>query len=139
MCPVNITELHMRGSVFRTGQWLPHHRPPQSSRPILVCDTKRKLFLFFFVLRKTKYSRSRLAGANATTRPPTRKKTVGFDQRQRLLHGRYTRTNTCVRWDISIKHIAVKFLSVLLPKRPCPFCHLDPEVVKKSSETSRKL
>jgi hypothetical protein len=32
---------------------------------------------------------------------------------------RYTRTDTCFRWEISVKYIAVKFFSVSLPKRPC--------------------
>jgi hypothetical protein len=45
-------------------------------------------------------------------------KAVGFDQRPRPLHDRYTRTDTCVRWEMSVKSIAVKFLSVTLLKPP---------------------
>jgi hypothetical protein len=37
-------------------------------------------------------------------------KAVGFDQRPRPLHDRYTRTDTCVRWGMSVKYIAVNFL-----------------------------
>ena len=36
-----------------------------------------------------------------------------------MLHDRYTRTDTCIRWEMSVKYIAVKFLAVSLPKRPC--------------------
>jgi hypothetical protein len=37
-------------------------------------------------------------------------KAVGFGQRPRPLHYRYIRTDTCVRWGVSVKYIAVKSL-----------------------------
>ena len=51
--------------------------------------------------------------------PGIKNKAVGFDQRPRPLHDRYTRTDTCVRWEMPVRYIAVKFLSVSLPKRQC--------------------
>jgi hypothetical protein len=43
--------------------------------------------------------------------------TVGFDQRPRPLHNRYTRTDTCVRWGMAAAYSRYKFVTVSLPKR----------------------
>ena len=43
--------------------------------------------------------------------------TVGFDQRPRLLHNRYTRTDTCFRWGMAVTYSRYKFVTVSLPKR----------------------
>ena len=44
-------------------------------------------------------------------------KTVGFGQRPRPLHNRYTRTDTCVRWAMAVTYNRYKFVTVLLLKR----------------------
>jgi hypothetical protein len=48
---------------------------------------------------------------------PLQNKTVGFGQRPRPLHNRYTRTNTCVRWGMAIAYSRYKFVTISLPKR----------------------
>jgi hypothetical protein len=45
-------------------------------------------------------------------------KADAFGQRPRLLHGRRTRTGTCVRWGMAVTSYRYKFVTVLLPKRP---------------------
>jgi hypothetical protein len=47
------------------------------------------------------------------------------------LHHRCTRTDTCVRWGMSVKHVAVKFLVFAVSLLKPPFGHLDPEAVYK--------
>jgi hypothetical protein len=44
-------------------------------------------------------------------------KTVGFDQRPRPFHNRYTRTDTCVRWGMAVTYNRYKFVTVSFPKR----------------------
>jgi hypothetical protein len=62
-----------------------------------------------------------------------------------MLHGRYTRTDTCVRWEMPVTYIAVKLLSVSLPKRPCngrfrtETATWIQKHLKKSVATSRKF
>ena len=51
-----------------------------------------------------------IPGKNSDTR--IKNKAVASDQRQRPLHGRYTRTDTCVRWEISVIYINVIFFFV---------------------------
>jgi hypothetical protein len=63
-------------------------------------------------------------------------KAVDFGQRPRPLHYRYTRTDTCVRWDMSVKYIAVKFFpfhfrnrhvtAVSVPKPPFAVSEVKP-------------
>jgi hypothetical protein len=76
---------------------------------------------------------------------PFKNKTVGFGQRPRPLHNRYTRTGTFVRWGMAVTHSRYNF-KPFLPKRfrngrfasettvrrfQKLNCHLDPEVIKK--------
>jgi hypothetical protein len=44
-------------------------------------------------------------------------KTVGFDQRPRPLHNRYTRTDNFARWEMAVAYGRYKFVTVSLPKR----------------------
>jgi hypothetical protein len=50
---------------------------------------------------------------------PHQNKTVGFGQRPRPLHNRYTRTDTSVRWGMAVTYnrYKYKFVTVSLPKR----------------------
>ena len=54
---------------------------------------------------------------NTSERFPHQNKTVGFGQRPRPLHNRYTRLGTCVRWGMTVTYSRYKFVTVSLPKR----------------------
>jgi hypothetical protein len=42
---------------------------------------------------------------------------VGFDQRPRPLHNRYTRTDNFIHWEIAVTYSHYKSVTVSLPKR----------------------
>ena len=48
------------------------------------------------IIHNTRYKTSQ--------RLPHQNKTVGFGQRQRPLHGRCTRTDACVRWEMAVTY-----------------------------------
>jgi hypothetical protein len=54
---------------------------------------------------------------DTSKRFPHQNKTVGFGQRPRPLHNRYTRTDNCVRWGMAVTHSRYKFVTDSLPKR----------------------
>jgi hypothetical protein len=61
------------------------------------------------------------------------------DTRIKPLHGRYTRTDTYVRWGISVKYIAVKFLAVSLSKPPCNGRFTSETAVRRFQKRNRQL
>jgi hypothetical protein len=69
---------------------------------------------------KTPKSHTTLAGANDQNyryHPAHQNKTVGFGQRPRPLHNRYTRTDNFVRWGMAVTYSRYKIVTVSLPKR----------------------
>jgi hypothetical protein len=64
---------------------------------------------------------------------------MGFGQRQRPLHNRFTRTDNFFRWGMAVKYNRYKFITISIPIRLCNDRFISETAVRRFQKLNRHL